>query len=140
MFSLLKPAKTETAAAPAPANAQRPAERPADRRVAAPRVDIRETDEAVLIVADMPGVAANGVEVRVHGDALTLRGTSRVQEPERFAAIWREWAARDYERSFRLGHAIDGERISASAKDGVVRITLPKRAAAQPKKIAVTAV
>ena len=132
MFSLLKPApKTETAPA-APA-------RTAERRTVTPRVDIRETGESVLITADMPGVAADGVDVRVHGDVLTLRGTSRVQEPERFQAIWREYALRDYERTFRLGHAIDSERIAATAKDGIVRVTLPKRAAAQPKKIAVTA-
>jgi len=93
----------------------------------------------VLITADMPGVAADGVDVRVHGDVLTLRGSSRAQEPERFQAIWREYALRDYERTFRLGHAIDAERIAATAKDGIVRVTLPKRAAAQPKKIAVTA-
>lgn len=129
MFSLLKP-KSETPSTPAPAS---------DHRTVAPRVDIRETPEAVLVVADMPGVAAEGVDVAVHGDVLTLRGTSRVKEPEQFQAIWREYALRNYERSFRLGHAIDTERIAAAAKDGIVRVTLPKRAAAQPKKIAVTA-
>jgi len=129
MFSLLKPNKPETPAA----------ETPVPRRSVTPRVDIRETAEAVLVTADMPGVAADGVDVAVHGDVLILRGTSRVKEPERFQALWREYAIRDYERTFRLGHAIDGERIAASAKDGVVRVTLPKRAAAQPKKIAVTA-
>ena len=129
MFSLLKP-KSEVPATPAPAS---------DRRSVAPRVDIRETPESVLVVADMPGVAADGVDIAVHGDVLTLRGTNRVKEPEKFQAIWREFALRDYERSFRLGHAIDTERIAAAAKDGVVRVTLPKRATAQPKKIAVSA-
>lgn len=134
MFSLLKPtAKTDTAAT------QTAQPQPAARRSVAPRVDIHETDTAVLITADMPGVAADGVDVRVHGDVLTLRGTSRVQEPERFQPIWREYAIRDYERSFRLGHAIDGERIAATAKDGVIRLTLPKRVAAQPRRIAVAA-
>lgn len=133
MFSMFKPAKNETG------TATTAAPRTSGRRTVAPRVDIRETDEAVHVVADMPGVAADGVEVRVHADVLTLRGSSRVQEPERFTPVWREWAPRDYERSFRLGHAIDAERIAASAKDGVVRVTLPKRAAAQPKRIAVQA-
>lgn len=128
MFSMLKP-KSETPSTPAPDS---------DRRTVAPRVDIRETPEAVLVVADMPGVAAEGVDVAVHGDVLTLRGTSRVKEPEKFQAIWREYALRNYERSFRLGHVIDTEHIAAAAKDGIVRVTLPKRAAAQPKKIAVT--
>lgn len=131
MFSMLKPApKTESAVTTAPA---------AERRTIAPRVDISETAEAVLVVADMPGVAAEGVDVRVHGDVLTLRGRNRAQEPERFQAIWREYALRDYERSFRLGQAIDAEHIVATAKEGVVRITLPKQAEAQAKRITVTA-
>lgn len=134
MFSLLKP-KTETPAAPAATAAPQPS----NRRTVSPHVDIRETPEAVLVIADMPGVAANGVDVAVHGDVLTLRGTSRAQEPEKFQPIWREYAPRDYERSFRLGHAIDTERIAATAKDGIIRVTLPKRAAVQPRKIAVTA-
>lgn len=130
MLSLLKPAPKTAPAAPA--------DRPADRRAIAPRVDIHETDAAVVLTADMPGVAADGVDVRVHGDVLTLRGTSRAQEPESFQALWREYAVRDYERAFRLGHAVDAERITAAARDGVVRVTLPKRTAAQPKRIAVT--
>jgi HSP20 family protein len=131
MFSMLKPApKTESAVTTAPA---------AERRTTAPRVDICETAEAVLVVADMPGVAAEGVEVRIHGDVLTLHGRNRAQEPERFQPIWREYALRDYERSFRLGQAIDVEHVVATAKEGVVRITLPKQAEAQAKRITVTA-
>jgi len=130
VFSLLKPTnKTNTTAQ---ANHS-------SRRVIGPHVDIHETTEAVLVIADMPGVEANGVEVQVHGDVLTLRGTSQATEPERFQAIWREYAISDYQRTFRLGHAIDTERITASAKDGVIRVTLPKRVTAQPKRIPVTA-
>ena len=130
MFSMLKPApKAESTVTTAPV---------AERRTIAPRVDISETSESVLVVADMPGVAADGVDVRVHGDVLTLRGRSRAQEPERFQAIWREYAPRDYERSFRLGQAIDTERIVAKAKDGIVRVTLPKLASTQAKRITVT--
>lgn len=132
MFGLLKPRTTEASACAT--------ETPAvDRRTASPRVDIHESAEAVHLLADMPGVAADGLEVSVHGDVLTLRGRSRAQEPEKTHAIWREYAIRDYERSFRLGHAIDSERITAAVKDGVVRVTLPKAAVAQPKRIVVAA-
>ena len=131
MFSMLKPApKTEGTLTTAPT---------AERRTIAPRVDIQETAEAVLVVADMPGVSAEGVEVRVHGDVLTLRGRNRAQEPEHYQALWREYSLRDYERSFRLGQAIDAERIVATVKEGVVRITLPKQAEAQARRITVTA-
>lgn len=132
MLSLFKPAR-EAASACAPAAA-----REVPRPTVAPRVDIFENDTAVTIVADMPGVAADGVDVRVHGDTLTLRGTSRVQEPAA-TAVWREYGLRDYERGFRLGHAIDTDAITAGAKDGVIRVVLPKRSAAQPRRIAVSA-
>jgi HSP20 family molecular chaperone IbpA len=137
MFGLLKPS-TQT---PATATPSSPAATVAtsQRPTAVPRVDIRETDAAVILTADMPGVPANGVEVQVHGDVLTLRGTSAIAEPERLTALWREYAARDYERSFRLGQAIDSERVGATVKDGVVRVTLPKRVAAQARRIPVTA-
>lgn len=138
MFELFKTAKNEPTQNQEARNGHQ-ARTAEQRRTVSPRVDIRETDTAVTVVADMPGVSAEGVDVRVHGDVLTLRGTSRVQEPERFQAIWREYAARDYERNFRLGHAIDTERIAANAKNGIVRVTLPKRAAVQPKRVAVTA-
>jgi HSP20 family protein len=131
MFGLHKP---RTAEAPACATETRPA----DRRSASPRVDIHEGADAVHLMADMPGVTADGLDISVHGDVLTLRGRSRAQEPEKAHAIWREYAIRDYERSFRLGHAIDSGRITAAVKDGVVRITLPKTALAQPKRITVT--
>lgn len=132
MFGLLKPRSNESPTCATETSA-------VDRRTASPRVDIHESAEAVHLLADMPGVAADGLEVSVHGDVLTLRGRSRAQEPEKTHAIWREYAIRDYERSFRLGHAIDSERITAAVKDGVVRVTLPKAAVAQPKRIAVTA-
>lgn len=111
----------------------------AERRTVAPRCDIRETDTAVIVLADMPGVAADGVDVRLNGDVLTLAGRSHAAEPERFTPLWREYAARDYERAFRLGQAVDPERITATIKDGVLRVELPKRAAATPRKIAVQA-
>jgi len=133
MFGLLKPRIAATAVADQETAAAQP------RRTATPRVDIHEGSEAVHLIADMPGVANDGLEVSVHGDVLTLRGRSSSQPPAGMHAIWREYAACDYERSFRLGHAIDSARITATAKDGVVRITLPKAAIAQPRRIAVQA-
>lgn len=132
MLGLTKPAAEKQ-------NQAATTEQRSERRAVAPRVDIRETDAAVILTADMPGVAADGVEVRLHGDVLTLAGRSAVAEPERFSALWREYAARDYERAFRLGQVVDPEGITAAVKDGVLRVELRKRAAATPRKIAVTA-
>lgn len=132
MLGLFKPAERRTEAAA-------PAQPRAERRTVAPRCDIRETDTAVIVLADMPGVAADGVDVRLHGDVLTLSGRSAASEPERFTPLWREYALRDYERAFRLGQAVDPDNITAAIKDGVLRVELRKRAAATPRKIAVTA-
>ena len=62
-------------------------------------------------------LAADGVDVRLHGDVLTLSGRSAASEPERFTPLWREYALRDYERAFRLGQAVDPENITAAIKE-----------------------
>ena len=129
MIGLLKnDDKDSKATVPAPA-----------RRSVSPRCDIHENDTTVIIIADMPGVVTDGVNVQVHGDVLTMSGRSSVAEPERSTALWREYAARDYERAFRLGQAVDADRITAVIKDGVLRVELPKRAAATPHQITVKA-
>jgi len=124
---------------PTPATTSRSAESSQPRRVATPRCDIQETAEAVIVSADMPGVAQDGVEVRIHGDVLSLSGRSAVGEPERLTPLWREYLPRDYERTFRLGQDIDPEQVNAAMKDGVLRLELKKRTSAQPRRIAVTA-
>ncbi len=102
------------------------------------RCDIHENATAVTIIADMPGVVTEGVDIQLHGDVLTLKGTSSILEPKSMA-LWCEYVARDYERTFRLGQTVDVDRIEAVIKDGVLRIELPKRAAVSPHKITVEA-
>lgn len=131
MFGLFKPTTCTTAAPSTPA-------RTVERHASTPHVEVSETDESVLLAADMPGISLENVEVRVHGDVLSLYGSSKNQEPDGVTALWREYTARDYACSFRLGTAIEAERISATAKDGVVRVTLPKRTAVRPRQISVT--
>ncbi len=126
MFSMFKPSENpaSTATADAPA-----------RRSVAPRVDILETAEAVVLVADMPGVAQDGVEVTVDGGVLTLRGRTAARPQAR--ALWQETAERDFARAFRLGQDVDPERITARIKDGVLRVELGKRQSAKARRIAV---
>lgn len=138
LFSSTTPCTTTAPAATAPAAATDTPERRRDRRLVAPRCDIRENADTVVLLADMPGVAADGVDVCVHGDVLTLTGRSAVNEPAA-ATLWREYAPRDYERVFRLGQSVDAERITATVKDGVLRVELRKRASATPKRITVSA-
>ena len=114
-------------------------EREPSRRSLAPPVDIHETAEAIVMHADLPGVAQDGVEVRLEHDQLTIRGRNRSSQPTGTPA-WQEYEPVDYERTFTLGDSIDQGGIKATIKDGVLRLDLPKVRAVQPRQIAVSGV
>ncbi len=103
----------------------------------ASRVDIHESADALVVTADMPGVDDAGVEVTVDRGILLIKGVADGRSPEGFKPIYQEYEAGAYERSFRLPDTIDADRISATIANGVLRVTLPKQKAAQPRKIAV---
>lgn len=104
-----------------------------------PRVDIREDEEKVLVVADMPGVDESSVTVELEGSELAIRGQFLPHPPEGYSPIYREYAFGNYERTFTIGETIDCDGINAAVRDGVLRLTLPKAKEAKPKRIAVKA-
>ena len=104
-----------------------------------PRVDIRETETDVVLVADMPGVDETSVTIDLEGSELTVRGAFLPKAPEGYTLTYQEYRSGDYERTFTLGETIDRGGIKATVKDGVLRLTLPKVKEAQPKRIAVKA-
>ena len=130
-LSKLAPAAASAPAVPATQSAAQ------ERPVIAPAVDIIDTGGDVVLYADLPGVAAAGLEVTVEGDRLTVRGTPAVPEPQGLRALHRETRPRIFERSFSLTEGIDRERIVARISDGVARITLPRSAAQTPRRIQV---
>jgi HSP20 family molecular chaperone IbpA len=101
-------------------------ERTREGKVFAPATDITETEEAITLVADMPGVPADGVDVTLEADLLTIRGTVRGEEPEDAELVWAEYEQGDYQRSFTVSDEIDREGISANISGGVLTLTLPK--------------
>ena len=119
----------------APAKAERAQETP----VFTPRVDIRETEAEVVLVADMPGVDESSVSIDLEGSELAIRGTFVPKAPEGYSLTYQEYGSGDYERSFTLGDTIDRDGIKAVVKDGVLRLTLPKAKEVQPKRIPVQA-
>ena len=121
--------------APTPAGT----ERTHTRRVYIPRTDIYETNESLVLVADMPGVAPDGLDVTLEGRELTIRGRTRDAAPEGYSPVYREYEGGDYERVFTLSEDIDAERIEARLGDGVLRLTLPKAGPAQARRIQVQA-
>ena len=91
------------------------------------------------MLADMPGVGSEAVEVDLTGNELTISG--RVADPAiegHTLSSW-EYEVGDYRRRFRLSGGIDAEKIEATIKNGILRVVLPKSKEAQPQKITVTA-
>ncbi len=107
-----------------------------DVPVFVPAVDIYESENALTLVADMPGIPLENIDIDLDSDQLTIRGTAPEHE-EKGKAVYREYTCGDYYRQFTLSSDMDRERIQASMKDGVLKLVLPKAEAAKPRKITV---
>ena len=104
-----------------------------------PLVDIFETQEALTVIADMPGVSSEGLAIDLKDDQITLSGqtTSTQGAQERF--LLKEYETGNYFRQFALSEMIDQGKISASLKNGVLTLVLPKVEKAKPRRIEIKA-
>lgn len=107
------------------------------RRSAAPPVDVFENADELLIVADVPGVANDGIDLRVENDTLTLVARRANQKVEASPALVREYDEVDFEATYRIPAGIDTGAIAAETKNGTLVVRLPKAAAARARKIVV---
>jgi HSP20 family molecular chaperone IbpA len=104
-------------------------------RYVAPPVDIYELPEGLVVIADIPGVTQDSLDIRVDNNILTIRGqASHVLSSE---AVYHEYELFHYFRQFELSDKVDQNKITADLKHGVLTLTLPKAEAAKPRKIAV---
>ena len=110
-------------------------ERTRDTRVFAPRADIYETDKQIVVVVDVPGADEGSIDINLEKNILTINALVEPNFPENYHLAFAEYEIGDYQRSFRLSNEIDREKIEATVKDGVLRLYLPKAAAAQARKI-----
>lgn len=110
-----------------------------DRRVFVPRVDIYESGDDLIVVADMPGVDENNVDITLEQDRLTIVGRVDPVTPNGYTLAYAEYAEGDYRRTFTLSNEIDRDHIEATMSNGVLRLRLPKAAPAKARKIAVKA-
>jgi HSP20 family protein len=106
-------------------------------RVFVPAVDIYENPEALVLLADMPGVASDKVTVDLKDDHLTITGEISPPRGEKERLLVEEYETGNYMREFTLGQIIDQSRIEASMKNGVLQLVLPKVEKAKPRKIEV---
>ena len=103
-----------------------------------PAVDIYETADTMTLLADMPGVPIENVDIDLDHDQLTIRA-SAVAENGAGTALLEEYQVGDFYRQFTLSNAIDRGKIEATMKDGVLKLVLHKAESAKPRKIAVSA-
>ena len=109
------------------------------QRAVLPAVDVYEDDAGITLLADMPGVPRDQLELKVEGDALSIEGSVRTLTPEGLEAVYAELRVPRYRRTFTLSRELDASRIDASLKDGVLTLRIPKQAYAQPRRIEVQA-
>jgi HSP20 family protein len=106
--------------------------------VFAPQVDILETEDELTLLADMPGVDLDGVDIHFENSELTLYGRA-ARRDEGVEFIHREYGVGNFHRAFTIGPSIDSSKISAQLSDGVLTVHLPKTEAVKPRRIEVTA-
>ncbi len=117
---------------------QSDAERTRARLAFVPRADIYETDEQIVIVADMPGVDEKTIDITLEKNVLTINGYVEFEPPAGYSLAYAEYRVGDYQRRFSISDEIDRNGIEAVVKNGVLHLHLPKAAPAT-HKIAVKA-
>lgn len=103
----------------------------------APAFEVKETNEAFILKADLPGVAEADLDIAVHNNVLTVSGSRSAEERkegESYALYERQFGS--FSRSFSLPDMADGERVTASLDAGVLTLAIAKKAEAKPRKIA----
>lgn len=105
-----------------------------------PAVDITETEAGYTIYADVPGANRDSVNVTFENGVVTLKASAAAAgEQKSENLIHREFRRATYERAFRAGNDVDAEAISAEIANGVLKVTLPRKASAAKKTISVSA-
>jgi HSP20 family molecular chaperone IbpA len=116
-----------------------PSEQTTPGAVFTPEVDIFETDKALTLLADIPGVTADKLTIDLRDNVLTISGDAAATGSAEEEVVLAEYDTGRYYRQFTLSEVIDQNRIDAHLKDGVLRLTLPKVEKATPRKITIKA-
>ena len=114
-----------------------PADSRRDETTMLPLVDVVEDASGIMVIADLPGVAKESLDVRVEADTLLIEGNITIRTPDEMTASHAEVEVTRYRRQFTLSKELDCEQVDASLNQGVLRIRIPKAADAQPRRVAV---
>ena len=113
-------------------------EKTAPARFYVPTTDIYETDDALTVVMEFPGVEKKDIEVKLENNVLQVEGRIDFGKYEGLEPLYTEYNIGHFMRSFTLSNKIDQQQIDAQLADGVLTLTLKKAKEAQPRKIAIT--
>ena len=100
-----------------------------------PEVDIIEKEDSVLVVADMPGVSRDNVDVVLDKGVLTIEGAVEPEGQGDMSLDRREYDSGNFHRCFSVGKGLDAEDVEASMENGVLRLSIPKSEEYRPRKI-----
>jgi HSP20 family protein len=102
-----------------------------------PPVDVLETSDGITLRADMPGVTREHLNLQIEGNTLTLEGELQVRMADNMEALYADVRSTLYRCSFVLSSELEGGKVEASLKDGVLTVRIPKRAELRPRRIEV---
>ena len=109
------------------------------QRAVLPAVDVFEDASGITLLADMPGVPKDRLDVKIEADTLLIEGQVAAQTPDGLEAVYAEVRVPRYRRTFTLSRELDTSKVEANLKDGVLTLRIPKQAHAQPRRIEVRA-
>jgi len=103
-----------------------------------PSLNIFKEDENSLVTVEIPGVKKEDVKLEVKGNTLRISGERKIEFPEKASLHRRERSAYKFDRTVRLSHEVDENKIKAELKDGVLAVLLPPKEEHKPKSITVS--
>ncbi|MGZ8164837.1 MAG: Hsp20/alpha crystallin family protein [Methylobacter sp.] len=104
-----------------------------------PPVDVYEDGKGITLVADLPGVSRDRLNIQVDQNTLTIEGQMVIDMPEGMESLYADVRGTRFQRSFSLSSELEVDKIEAQMKDGVLTLMVPKRAELQPHKIEIKA-
>lgn len=102
-----------------------------------PRTNFLEKEDRFEILAELPGLSKEDLDLKIQGNYLEISGKRSVEAPEGYKSHRRERTSHSFSRSFTLPENVDSEKVTALLKDGILHLTLPKSERAKPKQITI---
>jgi HSP20 family protein len=115
-----------------------PAKKEGNGKMFVPAVDLKETENALIMETELPGLESKDITVQVEGDLLSIRGERKQEKEEKTRTYYRQECSYGvFERHVRLPAEIDRDKVEAAYLNGVLKVTLPKKAGAQLKSVTI---